>query len=376
MRGQIIEKSKGVWLCRVQTRDIKGKLKSRSKIYRGTKQDAEKLLTQLLSEKDKGIIVSPKQNLNQFLDLWLIIAKTKLHSRTYADYSELLTRYVREHLGKVRLEHIKAVHLQKLYSEMQSRGLSPRVIRHTNSILRSAFNYAVGQEILTRNPTKFVELPRLIQREMTVLSQEEAKQLLDSSKGERLSALFSFLLLSGCRPEEALGLMWKDLDFEKSTVIIRRVVIRHRKGGGFEFNQPKTKKSNRTLPLSISLIKELEEHRIRQDKEKADLGNKWKEYDLVFPSQVGTPLTMPRVTRVFKRIKKKAEIVKSLRLYDLRHSTASFLLQANVNPKVVSERLGHATVVLTLDTYTHVLPNMQEQATQYLEDMIFQKVKT
>lgn len=328
MRGQIIEKSKGVWLCRVQTRDIKGKLKSRSKIYRGTKQDAEKLLTQLLFEKDKGIIVSPKQNLNQFLDLWLIIVKTKLHSRTYADYSELLTRYVREHLGKVRLEHIKAVHLQKLYSEMQLRGLSPRVVRHTNSILRSAFNYAVGEEILTRNPTKFVELPRLIQREMTVLSREEARQLLDASKGERLSALFSFLLLSGCRPEEALGLMWKDLDFEKSTVIIRRVGIRHRKGGGFEFNQPKTKKSSRTIPLPVPLMKELEEHRIRQDKEKTDLGSTWKDFDLFFPSQVGTPLTMPRVTRVFQRIKKKAEIVKALRLYDLRHSTASFLLQA------------------------------------------------
>ena len=256
---------------------------------------------------------------------------------------------------------------------MQANGLSARVIRYTNSILRIAFNYGVGQEILIRNPTKFVQLPRLNQREMTVLSKEEAIHFLNASKDERLSVLFSFLLLSGCRPEEALGLMWKDLDFEKSTVIIRRVLIRFRKGGGFEFNQPKTKKSNRTIPLPVPLMKDLKEHQIRQNKEKTDLAKKWTDFDLVFPSQIGTPLTMPRVTRVFQRIKKTAEIEKPLRLYDLRHSTATLLLQANVNPKVVSERLGHATITLTLDVYSHVLPTMQEQATQHLEDMIFPK---
>lgn len=101
--------------------------------------------------------------------------KPKLHSRTHQDYSDLLTRYVRESLGKIRLEHIKAIYLQKLYSEMQLRGLSARVIRYTNSVLRSAFNYAIGQEILMRNPTKFVELPRLTPREMTVLTQDEAR---------------------------------------------------------------------------------------------------------------------------------------------------------------------------------------------------------
>lgn len=103
------------------------------------------------------------------------------------------------------------------------------------------------------------------------------------------------------------------------------------------------------------------------------LRNCWQDFDLIFPSQVGTPLTMGRITWVYKRIKKDAEIFKSIRLYDLRHSTATLLLQANVNPKIVSERLGHSTTTLTLDVYSHVLPTLQEKATEHLEDIIFSK---
>jgi integrase len=378
-RGQIIEKkkidkNKSVWLIRVQTRDNKGKLKSRSATVRGNQNDADKKLTELLSEKDKGIITSPNQTLGDFLDTWLLIVKPRLQSRTYQDYSELLTRYVRESLGKKKLESVKAIHLQSLYAEMQSeKKLSPRVVRYTNTILKSAFGYAVKQDILFKNPAKMVELPKLIKREMVVLTKDEAIKLLDVSQKERLATLFSFLLATGCRPSEAIGLKWQDLSFDRNTVEIKRVIVWQRTGGSWEFCQPKTAKSRRTIPLPVSLVKEVKRHRIRQQKERLKLGSNWQDFDLIFPSQVGTPLTMGRITRVFQRIKTDAEITKNLRLYDLRHSTASFLLQANVNPKVVSERLGHSTITLTLDVYSHVLPTMQEQATEHLEEMIFSK---
>jgi integrase len=379
MRGQIIEKrkidkNKSVWLVRVQTRDNKGKLKSRSASVRGNRTDADKKLTELLSEKDKGIITSPNQTLDQFLDTWLSIVKPRIQSRTYQDYSELLTRYVRESWGKKKLEHIKAIHLQNLYAEMQNEGkLSPRVIRYTNTVLKSAFGYAVKQDILFKNPAKMVELPKLLKREMVVLTKDEAIKLLDASQKERLATLFSFLLATGCRPSEAIGLKWQDLSFDRNTVEIRRVVVWQRNGGSWQFSEPKTSKSRRTIPLPVSLVKEIKQHRVRQHKERLKLGSHWQDFDLVFPSQVGTPLTMGRITRVFQRIKKDAKITKKLRLYDLRHSSATFLMQANVNPKVVSERLGHSTITLTLDVYSHVLPTMQEQATEHLEDMIFSK---
>ncbi len=378
-RGQIIEKkkidkNKSVWLIRVQTRDNKGKLKSRSATVRGNQTDADKKLTELLSEKDKGIITSPNQTLGDFLDTWLLIVKPRLQSRTYQDYSEILTRYVRESLGKKKLEHIKAIHLQSLYAEMQNeKKLSARVVRYTNTILKSAFGYAVNQDILFKNPAKMVELPKLIKREMVVLTKDEAIDFLDASQKERLATLFSFLLATGCRPSEAIGLKWQDLSFDRNTVEIKRVVVWQRTGGSWEFCQPKTAKSRRTIPLPVSLVKEIKQHRIRQHKERLKLGVNWQDFDLIFPSQVGTPLTMGRITRVFQRIKKDVGIIKPLRLYDLRHSTATLLLQANVNPKVVSERLGHSTITLTLDVYSHVLPTMQEQATEHLEDMIFSK---
>ena len=166
---------------------------------------------------------------------------------------------------------------------------------------------------------------------------------------------------------------WQDLSFERNTVEIKRVIVWQRSGGSWQFSEPKTAKSRRTIPLPLSLVKEIKQHRIRQHKERLKFGSNWQDFDLIFPSQVGTPLTMGRITRVFQRIKNDVKITKPLRLYDLRHSTATFLLQANINPKVVSERLGHSTITLTLDVYSHVLPTMQEHATEHLEDLIFSK---
>ena len=375
MRGQIIERSKGVWLIRIQQRGINGKRVSFSETFKGTKTDAEIRLTKKLGELDNGTLnINSKQTLGEYLDLWLeTIAKPRLHPRTYGDYKDLLRLHVREPLGKIKLSDLKAIHIQKLYGELQTqKKLSARRVRYVHAVLSSALKKAVELDVLPRNVAKLVQLPKQTKKEMDVLTEDECEMFMNALKGERLETMFSFALATGLRPEEYLGLQWKDIDFDKKTATICRAVIRLPKSKWY-FSEPKTKSSRRTLPLPETLVKELRTHRRKQNEERLRLGAAWQNHDLVFPSEVGTPSTHSNITQVFKRVLRNAKLRTSLRLYDLRHSHATLLLKAGVHAKVVSERLGHSTIALTLDVYSHVLPSMQAEAAAHLEMMLYRK---
>ncbi len=375
MRGQIIEKSKGVWLIRIQQRGIDGKRKSFSETFKGTKSEADKQLTKKLGELDNGTLnVNSKQTLSEFLDVWLeTIAKPRLHQRTFGDYQNLMRLHVRDSLGNVKLSDLKAIHIQKLYGELQTeKKLAARRVRYVHAVLSSALTKAVELDILPRNVAKLVQLPKETKKEMDVLTEDECGLFINALKGERLATMFSFALATGLRPEEYLALQWKDVDFDKQTATVRRAVIRLPKSKWY-FSEPKTKSSRRILPLPVSLVKELRTHRRKQNEERLKLGAAWQNHDLVFPSEVGTPSTHSNITQVFKRVLKNAKLRTSLRLYDLRHSHATLLLKAGVHAKVVSERLGHSTIALTLDVYSHVLPSMQAEAAAHLEIMLYRK---
>lgn len=206
--------------------------------------------------------------------------------------------------------------------------------------------------------------------EMNYFTPEETGRFLQAAKDDKYFAVFLVAIETGMRPEEYLGLQWKDVDFDNKVLSVRRAVVIC-KGGGFIFTEPKTKKSRRSTPLSNSVINALKTHRRHQLEERLKLGGSYRNFDLVFASEIGTPLLHQNLTRRhFKAIRDKAKLPK-IRLYDLRHTTATLLLSAGENPKVVSERLGHASIVLTLDTYSHVLPTMQKDATDKIEKLMF-----
>jgi integrase len=375
MRGQIVEKSKGVFLVRIEARKNGKRETLFSQTVRGKKSDAEKLRTEKLAELDKGgIVADSKQTLNQYLDFWLeSIAKQRVGGRTFDDYQVLLKLHVREKLGEIKLSDLRAAHLQKLYGELQTeKKLGARRVRYVHSVISSALKKAVELDLIPRNVAKLVELPKQTKKEMDVLSEAECEMFLTALHGERLAAMFSFALATGTRPEEYLALQWKDIDLEKGTATIRRVVVRLPKGN-LQFCEPKTAKSRRKIPLPKSVINELRAHRRKQGEERLKLGSAWQNLDLVFPSEVGTPSTHSNITQVYKRVLRRAGLRTSLRLYDLRHTHATLLLKAGVNPKIISERLGHSTIVLTLDVYSHVLPDMQSEAVEHLETMLFRK---
>ena len=178
------------------------------------------------------------------------------------------------------------------------------------------------------------------------------------------------------RPEEYLGLQWKDIDFERSNVTIQRVVIWRSKLGWY-FSEPETPRSRRSIPISESLVRALQDHKRKQSEERLKVGPKYQNKDLVFATSEGTPLLRRNLVRPhFKPVLKRAGLPESIRLYDLRHSCATLLLAENENPKVVSERLGHTTIRMTMDVYSHVLPSMQRAASEKLERMLIQKTGT
>jgi len=373
MVGQIVKRGENTWYIRIFLgRDADGKRKYFNKTIHGTKKDAQKFLTAKTREKDLGVFVEPAlMPLNEFLDRWLSdVAKNKLRARTFDNYESLLNCHVRKILGTKRLSDIQAYEVQKLYNDMKKAEYSPKTIRHVHNVLSPAFKQAVKWRMLMQNPCDLCELPRMEKPEMMYFTPEETTIFLSAAKDDKFYAVFLLAIETGMRPEEYLALQWKDVDFVNNSVSVRRALVA-KKGGGFIFTEPKTKKSRRSIPISNSAINVLKTHRRKQLEEKIKLGADYANYDLVFASEIGTPLLHGNLLRRhFKPIRDKAKLPK-IRMYDLRHTTATLLLSAGENPKVVSERLGHASIVLTLDTYSHVLPTMQKEATDKIEKLMF-----
>ncbi|MDQ3087463.1 MAG: site-specific integrase, partial [Acidobacteriota bacterium] len=353
-------------------RDVDGKRKYFNKTIHGTKKDAQKFLTAKTREKDLGIFVEPTSiSLNEYLDKWLLeSAKPRLREATFENYRYLSNLYIREKLGSRKLSDIKPFDVQKLYNHLTEKGLSARTVRYVHAILTSAFSQAVKWQMLVVNPCNVVDLPRQQKTEMKAFSPEQAKRFLEAAKDDKHGLIFAFALASGMRPEEYLALQWKDIDFERNTATVQRTLI-WRKGGGWYFSEPKTAKSRRTLPMPESLFLKLKTHKIRQAEQMLKLGQSYERNNFVFATDEGKPHYLRNLRkRNFAKILEQADL-KGFRLYDLRHSMATLLLSEGINPKIVSERLGHASIVLTLDTYSHVLPDMQKEATSKLGKMLF-----
>jgi integrase len=189
---------------------------------------------------------------------------------------------------------------------------------------------------------------------------EQVEDLLQVARDERLEALYALSVHLGLRQEESLGLRWDDVDLDRGTLQVRRTLSTAK--GGPRFTEPKTARSRRRIKLTAEAVGALRRHRVGQNKERLKAGDLWQDDDLVFCSLVGTPLNHNNVSnRPFKPLLKRAGLPASTRFHDLRHTCATLLLSRNVNPKKVQELLGHSSITTTLDTYSHVLPNMQDE---------------
>jgi len=370
-RGGIKKRGPNSWLVSLFTGfDIRGKRKDFTRTVRGTRKEAEQALNKIVREHDQGSLIdNPSMTLDDFFAKWLESSSRLRNSQRTADgHESVYNRYFRNAIGTKKLEKLQALDIQAVYSELLRRGLDPQTVKHCHAVIRCALNQAVRWQLLARNPALLAETPTVHRKERRVLNAVETKQFIDECRKIPIGLVFEFAILTGMRPEEYLAVKWADLDFAAKTIQVNRALVHHK---GWSFRKPKTSRSRRTIILPPSLMHQLTLHKETQTFQMLKAANLWEKNDLIFCSEFGTPLSVPNLTyRYFRPILERAGLPQ-IRVYDLRHTHATLLLSANENPKVVSERLGHSTIVLTMDTYSHVLPTMQQAATDKLEAMIF-----
>ncbi|MCL6516588.1 site-specific integrase [Alicyclobacillus sp.] len=372
MPGQIINRGKNTWLVRVYMgTDASGKRRYHNKTVHGTKKDAERYLTGILRDRDLGLAIEDSRlTLQQYMEKWLVeVAKQRVSERVFTDYCKTISRHVYPAIGDKRLSQLKPLDIQMLINDMSQRGII-RTTRYTHMILNQALKQAVKWGMIPRNPAEMVNLPKERRNEMRVMSKDEAKRFLDAAMHDQYYALFALLITSGLRPAEAYGLKWDDVDLRAGKIRIQRSL--ERRDRVWYLKEPKTPQSRRTVPLPHDVVDALKQYRLEQEQRKLKAGENYHEYGFVFTSENGEPIHHHNlVKRHFKPILRAAGLPEDIRLYDLRHTCATLLLLAGENPKIVSERLGHSSVTMTLDRYSHVLPDMQKSAADKLQNMLF-----
>lgn len=367
--GSIYKRSDGRW-CGAVTLGYNPKTGQaiRKYIYARTRQEVAEKLAKILPQVNAGLVSPERYTLGSWLSTWLeVYKKPVLRPTTFERYECLIRRHIVPALGNTPLEKLRPELLQRFYLEKQKEGLSGRSIEFIHVVLHGALEQALRLGYVARNVCDCVSPPRKKTREIKVLTKEELERFLEVAKKHRLYPAFYLLATTGLRRGELLALRWSDVDLERGTITVNRSLTTLNRG--FIVQEPKTKSGKRTIPLLPEAVEILKEWRKKWLEEKLALGPDWPGTDLVFPSEVHTPIYPRNFLRTFRNICKEAHI-KDLTIHGLRHSFASFLLASGENPKVVQELLGHASISLTLDTYSKVLPGLKEQAVMKLRDFL------
>ncbi len=317
---------------------------------------------------EQGIVLSgSSQRVEAYLTRWLEDSvRPSVRWTTHRAYA-LCMRRLFPLVGHLRLASLTPQAVQAAYADLLTKGLSRRSVEQTHTVLHRALRQAGLWGLMLRNPTEAVTVPRPTRREMHTLTEEEVGRLFQASQGHRLHALWVLLATTGLRLGEGLGLLWSDIDFAHGRLIVNRALQRQ-PGVGYVFVEPKTARSRRTVYLAAGTITALTEHRRRQVADQLAAGPEWINAGLVFASPVGRPVDGTWTTKWFHRALDRAALPR-IRIHDLRHTAATHLLNRGVHPKVVQELLGHSTISLTLDTYSHVAPALHAEVATHMQAM-------
>lgn len=343
--------------------------KNRETKYFETQREANAWRHKMVEQRRQGLVFAgSKVPLSKFLDEWLVVAKTSVRPNTFHQYSQIVHQHINPMLGEILLKDLRPDHVQSLYINKLENGVSPRTTRMIHAVIHRALNHALKLGLIVRNVSDAVTRPKVERKEMKTLNDYQVRQLIQVAESKRMGILFWVAVTTGLRQGELIGLKWSDLDWKTRRIQIQRQVQR-RKGEGLVFCEPKSASGRRVIVLGKLTIERLREHKNIQQKDRILLEEKWQDYDLIFPSPIGKPLEPSNVLKVYKYCLKEAGLP-NLRFHDLRHTAATLMLQQGINPKIVQERLGHSDISLTLNTYSHVLPPMQEEAAEKMDELL------
>jgi integrase len=313
-----------------------------------------------------AFVVASKETVGEFLDRWLAASTPGWSEATIALYRGVIKNRLKPYLGGIRLDRLDALTIQDAYAKLTTAGYAPNTVLATHSVLDQALDRAVVWRMLPHNPTTGVTLPAAPRPTPEVWTAEEAAAFLASAHDDRFAPIWRLGLDSGMRMGEMLALTWRDVDLKSGIVAVRRTVTRAIDHGWKIGEIPKTASSRRSIPLREATVAALRKQRVRQAELRLAGGDRWANLDLVFSRDNGEWIDPVVVRDAFDRAVERAR-VPPLTPHGMRHTMATLLLAAGVHPKIVQERLGHKSIKITLDRYSHVSMTMQQDAVRALD---------
>lgn len=358
--GSVYRRTDGRWAAAISA--IGGK---RLFMYAPTRKEALRKLNAALRDQALGLpTVDGSIKLDAWLDRWLASSKPRLRPSTYARYEGLVRTHLNPALGHLKLALLTPDHVEEFLRRKLNEGAAPASVHYMRGTLRTALGRAMKRGLVGRNVAALADAPRQVRREIVPLSAAEIDQFLTQALGERLYNLYVMMLGCGLRRGEALGLRWRDVNFERRELAIQQAM--QRVNGSIQAVELKTVRSRRVIPMANIVVDSLRAQFVQQQGDRSTAAEAWEEHGLVFTTGHGTPLEGTNVLRDFKRVLRTCGIA-TRRLHDLRHSCATLLLIQYVPARVVMEMLGHSTIKLTMDTYSHVMPALELQAAKRLD---------
>lgn len=334
------------------------------------KRDAEEWLAEQLRAETP--IAPTKLTVEEFLDQWLEARRPQIRPTTWGGY-RTAKRHLVTAFGPKPLAALMPLDLQRLYTRMLAQDYSTRTVRYVHTTIHTALKDAVAWDYLTRNIADRVKPPKLVQKERQPLMSGDMPCFIEQIQGDERPALWWLLILTGFRRGEALGLRWQDIHWQNARAVIRQTWIKGPDGP--MWSTPKTARSRRSVALPPRVVEELEAHHARQNDVRRRAGDLWQDYDLVFCKEDGTPLYPDFPTKHLKILLKNAGLSEDTTLHDLRHTAATLMFEGNTHPKVVSEQLGHSSVSITLDLYSHMIPGLKDAGARTAQDVVESAIK-